>query len=392
MEWANLKHYSAVLVWKQSVLALQKGSGAHNQCEWPHETLLSRPPSCLISSKEIHRPLPRKQTWQKRHLSPLSFVSLGTAMQFLRESVGMRKAYSHCNTPGREARERRDTRNSSLRPVSDSQRKNLISWQQKQKLVFTIDYVLEGKEQGVFGKHTRSQCNNASQMHSPSFHYWLQVSFFFFFSFRIHLLLLSRVWRKPSAVVTSVTFPASQQRWAVAEISSPMFSRHLCCSSASDSIRGLVPTPPDSSRSRSSERACALFPLLSKAGFCSLLFNCLRKWQIVWYRHELWASNLPTDALVGKHSSASPFMVVWRCSHLSSSRLHLALTTGLCLFRLDQDHTSSLSDIRHGRGDERVFQGSRGTWWGTVAHWEPARAAPQPHSFSVTFDHRIMEL
>lgn len=346
-------------------------------------------PELLDSLQENSQTITKEAKLTK--MSSFPSVSLWTAMQFLRERAGTRRAYSHHNTPGREAWEKWDTRNSSLRPVSENQKNNLISWQQQQKLVFPMDYLLEGKEQDVFGKHTRL---NAIMRHRCIPLLFITVSrfHFFFCFFHIHLRLLSRVWRKPSAVVTSVTFPASQQGWAVAEISSLMFSSKLCCSSASDSIRGLMPTPPNSSQSHSSQRACALLPLLSKAGFCTLLFNCLCKWQIVWYRQELWTSNLPTDALVGKHSSASPFMVAWRCSHLSSSHLHLALTTGLCLFWLDQDHTSSLSDIWHGWGDERVFQGSRGTWWGTVAHWEPVRTTPQPHSFSATSDHRLIEL
>lgn len=142
---------------------------------------------------------------------------------------------------------------------------------------------------------------------------------FLFFFFHIHLQLLGRVWRKPSAVVMSVTFPISWQGWAAVEISSLMFSRHLSCSSPADFIRELTPTPPNSPWSYAPQTTCPLLPLLSKAGSCHVLFNCLCKWQIVWYRQELWNSNLPTDASEGEHSSACPFMVVWRCSHLSAS-------------------------------------------------------------------------
>lgn len=306
--------------------------------------------------------------------SPLFFGSLWPALLFLRESAGTRRAYSHCNTPGRGTWLRRDSRNSSLRPVSENQRNNLISWQQQQRLVFPVDYLLGIKEQDVFGKRTCSQCSNMSRLHSPSFHYWLQVSFLFFS--HIHLQVLGRVWRKPNAVVTSVTFPVSQG-WAVAAISSLMFSRHLCCRSASDIIRGLLPTSPDSSQPHSSQRACALLPPLSRAGSCSALFNCLCKWQIVWYRWELWTKNLPTDALVGKHSSVSPFMVVWRCSHLSSSHLHLALTTGLCPF--GWIGTTQAANLTFGTGE--VMRGFfRGAGACSGAQWLTGNLPEQFHS------------
>lgn len=241
-----------------------------------------------------------------------------------------------------------------------------------------MGYLLREKEQDVSGKHTRSQCNNTLRPHSPSFHYWLRVSFLFFF--HTHSQLLGRIRRKPSAVVTSVTFPVSQQGWAAAEISSLMFSRHLCCSSPADIIRGLMPTPPDSSWSYSSQKACALLPPLSEEGSCSALFNCFRKWQLVWYRRELWNSNLHTDAHVGKHSSASPTVVVWRCSHLSSSQLHLALTAGLCPFGWIRA-TQAVNLMFGMREVMRRLFGGAGARGG--ARW---LAGNSPRSFSATSD------
>jgi len=103
----------------------------------------------------------------------------------------MSKAYSHGSTPGSGTRARRDSGNSSLSPVSENQRNNLISCQLQQGLVSPVDYKLGEKEQGVTGKRTGSRRNHTSRLHSPSFHYWLRVSFLFFF--HIHSQLLGRV-------------------------------------------------------------------------------------------------------------------------------------------------------------------------------------------------------